>query len=68
MPAYDVERLFWHVREIAGLFPGRSGCDVFYERAPAGGPFPSREWWRRALRGFLFDSLVITKGGAAPSD
>jgi SAM-dependent methyltransferase len=67
-PAYDVERLFWHVREIAGLFPGRAGCDVFYERAPAGGPFPSREWWRRALRGFLFDSLVITKaGGEGPS-
>ena len=66
LPAYDVERLFWHAREVAGLFPGRARFDVFYERAPSGGPFPSREWWRRALRGFLFDSVVITKGGESP--
>lgn len=64
-PAYDVERLFWHVRELAGLFPDRGSYDVFYERAPAGGPFLSREWWRRALRGFLFDSLLVTKRGEA---
>jgi SAM-dependent methyltransferase len=64
-PAYDVERLFWHSREIARLFPGRAGFEAFYERAPAGGPFPSREWWRRRLRGFLFDSLLITRGGVA---
>ena len=63
-PAYDVERLFWHSREIARLFPGRAGFEAFYERPPAGGPFLSREWWRRRFRGFLFDSLVITRGGA----
>jgi len=47
--------------QIAGVPPGDYRLRVFYERAPAGGPFPSREWWRRALRGFLFDSLVITR-------
>jgi SAM-dependent methyltransferase len=61
-PAYDVEHLFWHVREVARLFPGLDGYEALYDSPPLGGPFLSRGWWRRTLRGFLFDHIVITKG------
>ncbi len=72
--AYDVEHIFWHVDEIARLFPGPKTLDVLYERAYRP-PGPFRWWWikhprfalehiRYRLRRFWFGLLVIHKGVA----
>ncbi len=67
-PAYDVEHTFWHVVELARLFPGRKSVEALYHFPLAGGPPLSWEWWRRRLRGFVFHHVVIWKderaGGA----
>jgi SAM-dependent methyltransferase len=60
-PAYDVERLYWHVNEIARIFPGSPTVEPLFARAPAGGLFLSGEWWRSRFRKFLFNHVVIRK-------
>jgi SAM-dependent methyltransferase len=63
-PAYDVERLYWHVREIAGLLPDPKTVDVLFAQPPSGGPFLTGAWWRRKFRNFLFNHVLISKGSS----
>jgi SAM-dependent methyltransferase len=68
-PAYDVEHLFWHVREVSRLFPGPKNVEVLYERTFR--PPPSiwhirhprtlAEWIAYHSREFFWDRIVITK-------
>ena len=60
-PAYDVARTYTHVREIARLFPGTDAEPLYSKTLVRGAPFPSREWWRWRLKGFLFDHVLLTK-------
>lgn len=60
-PAYDVEHLYWHVQEIARLFPGPKRVDVLFAQPPIGGALFTSGWWRRKLRNFLFDHVLIYK-------
>jgi SAM-dependent methyltransferase len=60
-PAYDVAHLYWTVQGIGSLFPGPTTVSPLYSRPMVGGPAFSHEWWRRKLRAFLFDYVVITK-------
>lgn len=60
-PAYDVERLFWHVHEIVRIFPGSATVEALFERPPVGGPLLSSGWWRRRFRNFLFNHVVVRK-------
>ena len=60
-PAYDVEHTFWHVGELARLFPGPKTVEALYHFPLAGGPPLSREWLRRLLRRFVFHHVVIGK-------
>ena len=52
--AYDVEHTYWHVGEIAKLFPKPKTVDVLYKRVvnPPG-----------RIRFFQFEHLLIYKGG-----
>ena len=59
--AYDVTHIYWHVREIARLFPGPKRTEVLYNT-----PFQTRnrfssEWIRYKLSGFLYDRILIYK-------
>ncbi len=60
-PAYDVEHTFWHVDEIAGLFPGRDYAEGLYAFPMCGGPLFSWQWLRRKLRRFLFHHVLVRK-------
>ncbi|MEX1245540.1 MAG: class I SAM-dependent methyltransferase [Thermoanaerobaculia bacterium] len=66
-PAYDVEHTFWHVNEIARLFPGHDSAQGLYAYPMCGGRVFTREWLRRRLRGFLFHHVLIRKGLATPA-
>jgi ubiquinone/menaquinone biosynthesis C-methylase UbiE len=66
-PAYDVAHLYWHAQEIARLFPGPNAVEILFAIPPIGGAFLSLEWWRRKLRNFLFNHVIIHKTGASPS-
>lgn len=69
--AYDVEHLFWHVDEVARLFPGPKTVDVLFNRTyrPPGRfkplwirhPHLAREWFLYAVRGFFYDTIVVRK-------
>lgn len=65
-PAYEVEHLYWHVNEIARVFPRVMTVEPLFACPPVGGPFLSPEWWRRRLRNFLFNHVVIRKPQATP--
>lgn len=67
-PRYDVEHLFWHVREIERLFPGRRRTEVLFNRGY--NPPPSLrhairhprtmpEWIAYATREFFYDRVLI---------
>lgn len=60
-PAYDVAHLYWTVGGIGRVFPGRRTVGPLFGRPMVGGAAFSREWWRRKLRDFLFDYVVVTK-------
>ena len=62
-PAYDVEHLYWHVQGVTDLFPGPKTVAALFARPMNGGPVFSREWWRRTLRNFLFDYVLVYKAG-----
>ncbi len=62
-PAYDVAHLYWTVGGIGRVFPGPKTVGALYSRPMTGGAAFSREWWRRRLRDFLFDYVVVTKPG-----
>jgi hypothetical protein len=67
-PAYDVAHLYWTARGIGRTFPGPKTVGPLFTLPMTGGPALSGEWWRRMLRDFLFDYVVITKaGGSEPS-
>jgi SAM-dependent methyltransferase len=66
-PAYDVEHTFWHVEEIAKLFPGRESAEGLYAFPMYGGPVFTREWLRRKLRRFLFDHVLVRKSAEGAS-
>lgn len=69
-PRYDVTHLYWHVREIERVFPGRTRTEVLFNRGYQPPPslrhalrHPStmRELIAYKLRGFFFDRLLIYK-------
>ncbi len=60
-PAYDVAHLYWTVEGIGRVFPGPKTVGPLFTRPMNGGPPLSREWWRRRLRSFLFDYVLIEK-------
>ena len=62
-PAYDVEHLYWRAREVGRVFPGPKTIEVLFARPMSGGPPLSVEWWRRKLQDFLFDHILVYKGG-----
>lgn len=76
-PAYDVEHIFWHPREIARLFPGPKTVEVLYDRTYQ--PPGTFAWWmikrpdlafeevRYRLRRWSYGHLVIHKGEIAGS-
>ena len=61
-PAYDVEHTYWHVEEIARLFPGRDSAEGLYAYPMHPGRVFTRAWLRRCLRGFLFHHVLVRKG------
>lgn len=60
-PAYDVEHLYWCVRDITRLFPGPKRIDVLFNRPPIEAPPISAGWWYRKFRNFLFGHVLIFK-------
>jgi SAM-dependent methyltransferase len=60
-PAYDVEHIFWHVDEIAKLFPGPKSVDVLFDKYLNPSRFPKKDWFEYRYRNFLWDRVVITK-------
>ena len=56
--SYDVVHLFWHVREIARLFPG-SRTEVLWNHTFSRTTARDRAWYR--LRNFFWDRIVLTK-------
>ena len=63
-PAYDVEHTYWHVKEIARLFPGHDSVEGLYAYPMSPGRVLTRAWLRRCLRGFLFHHVLIRKARA----
>ncbi len=59
--AYDVRQTFWHVNEIANLFPGPKRVEVLYDRDLVSGRRFSRPWWRIRLRDWLWEHILIHK-------
>ena len=70
-PAYDVEHIYWHVREIARLFPSPATIDVLFNRTYRPVPFLSRATLKRPmsimeligyhLREWSWDRVLIRK-------
>lgn len=56
--SYDVVHIFWHVNEIARLFPGTK-VEVLWDRNYTGATFGDRLWYR--FRNFLWNRIVLTK-------
>ncbi|MCA1734107.1 MAG: hypothetical protein LC732_10960 [Acidobacteria bacterium] len=57
---YEVEHLFWHVREIVRLFPGPKRVESLFNNPL---PYTSRlanAFWLR-FRNFVWDRIVIIK-------
>lgn len=64
VPYYDVEHTFSSVAEIGRLFPGAATVEgVWSEPLEGGAPRFTRQWWRWKLKDFLFDHVVVFKGG-----
>jgi len=62
--AYDVEHIFWHVREITKLFPGAE-VDVLYNRfLHPGSPRFTRWWLEYETREFFWDRIMLRKPNA----
>jgi 2-polyprenyl-3-methyl-5-hydroxy-6-metoxy-1,4-benzoquinol methylase len=61
VPAYDVEHTFWHVDELARLFPGRAEVQALYGFPLQPEPIYTREGLRTALRNFVFHHVLIWK-------
>lgn len=60
-PAYDVEHIFWHVREITKLFPGAE-VDVLYNKfLHPGSPRFTRWWLEYETREFFWDRILLRK-------
>ena len=55
---YDVVHIFWHVDEIAKLFPD-TNVEVLWDHNYTGATFMDRMWYR--LRNFLWNRIVFTK-------
>jgi SAM-dependent methyltransferase len=55
---YDVVHIFWHVDEIARLFPG-ANVDVLWDRNYNGSTIGDKLWYR--FRNFLWNRIVLTK-------
>lgn len=69
-PRYDVTHLYWHVREIERLFPGRTRTEVLFNRGYNPPPtlrhairHPSTlpELVAYKTRGFFYDRILIYK-------
>lgn len=59
-PLYDVHRLYWHVDEIAKLFPGHGNVETRWNVAwPERGGLWYRLWHR--FRYFLWDRVMVHK-------
>jgi SAM-dependent methyltransferase len=77
-PAYDVEHIFWHAREVTRVFPGEKTVEVLYERSFSPPPGTWNWRWirhprwvlekvRYELRRFQFGHIVIHKGSPEES-
>lgn len=61
-PAYDVEHIFWHVKEITKLFPEPKEVDVLYNKMlHPGSPRFSRWWLEYETRERFWDRILIRK-------
>jgi SAM-dependent methyltransferase len=61
LPAYDVSHIYWHVREIARLFPGPHEIEVLYNYAHNPGRKYSRDRLLYNTREFFWDRIKIYK-------
>lgn len=64
--AYDVTHIYWHVSEIAGLFPGPKDVDVLFNQPFQPAARFTEEWFRHKFRRFLYDRILIYKKAGVP--
>ncbi len=64
---YDVDHIYFHVREISRLFPGEKIVEPMYDAVFRPGTFArfSRDWFHWHLREFFWDRILIFKPPSA---